>query len=61
MFNFRLTKSSQQRKIARHCKTPMKSNVVSIGWYVWLFLQDFPKADCLLKLCKLVKSARTVS
>jgi len=40
MFNFPLTKSSQQRK-TRHCKTPMKSNIVSIGSYVWLFLLGF--------------------
>ena len=26
-------KSSQQRKTARHCRTPMKSNIVSIGCY----------------------------
>jgi len=45
MFNFALTKSSQQRKIARHCKTPMKSNIVSIGSYVWLFLLDFPQTE----------------
>jgi len=31
MFNFPLTKSSQQRKTDRHCKIPMKSNIVSIG------------------------------
>jgi len=42
MINSRLTKGSQQRKTARHCKTPVKSNIVSIGSYVWLFLQDFP-------------------
>jgi len=41
MFNFPLVKNSQQRKIPRHCKTPMKSNIVSIGSYVWLFLLDF--------------------
>jgi len=33
MFNFPLTKSSQQPKTARHCKTPMKNNIVSIGPY----------------------------
>jgi len=37
MFNFALTNSSHQRKTARHCKAPMKSNIVSIGSYVWLF------------------------
>jgi len=31
MFNFPLTKSSQQRKNVRHCKTPMKSNIIGIG------------------------------
>jgi len=41
MFNFPLTKSSQQHQTARHLKTPMKSNIISIGSYVWLFLQDF--------------------
>jgi len=25
-------KSSQKRKTARHCKTPIKSNIVSIGF-----------------------------
>jgi len=45
MFNFPLTKSLQQRKIARHFKTPMKSNIVSIGSYVWLFLLDFTQTE----------------
>jgi len=45
MFNFLLTKSSQHIKTARHCKTLMKSNIVSIGSYVWLFLQDLPKTE----------------
>jgi len=31
MLYFPLTKSWQQHKTARRCKTPMKSNVVSIG------------------------------
>ena len=61
VLNFPLTKSSQQRKTATHCKTPMKSNIVSIGSYVWLFLLDLAQTDCLLKLYMLVKSARTVS
>jgi len=43
MFNFPLTKSSQQRKTAE--KTPMKSNIVSIGSYVWLFLLDFAQTE----------------
>jgi len=51
-YNFSLTKSSQERKTARHCKTPMKINFVSIESYVWLFLIRFPpNRDCLLKLC----------
>ena len=33
-FNFPLPKCSQQRKAARDCKTPMKSNIVSIGSFV---------------------------
>ena len=51
MYNFSLTKSSQQRKTARHYKTPMKSNIVSIGSYVWLILTRFrANRDWLLKL-----------
>ena len=50
-YNFSLTKSSQQHKTARHYKTPMKSNIVSIEFYVWLFLTRLPaNRDCLLKL-----------
>ena len=45
MINFPLTKSSQQRKTARDCKTPMKRNIVSIGSYVWLFLLDFAQTE----------------
>jgi len=26
-------------------QTPMKSNIVSTGSYVWLFLQDFPQTE----------------
>jgi len=37
MHNFPLINSSQQRKTARHCKTPMKNKIVIIGSYVWLF------------------------
>jgi len=44
-FNFPLAKSSQQRKTARHCKTPMKSNIVSVRSYVCLFLLDFSQTD----------------
>jgi len=36
----------------RHYKSPMKSNIVSIGSYVWLFLTRFSaNRHCLLKLC----------
>jgi len=50
-YNFSLTKSSQQRKIARDYKTRMKSNIVSIGFYVWLFLTRFPaNRNCLFQL-----------
>ena len=50
-YNVSLTKSSQQRKTARYYKTPMKSNIISTGFYVWLFLTRFPANwDCLLKL-----------
>jgi len=45
MLNFPLTNSSQQRKTARRCKTAMKSNIVRIGSYVWLLLQDFPQTE----------------
>ena len=58
------TKSSQQRKTARHCRTPTKSNIVSIGCYVWLLSTRLSaNRDCLLKLYAhmLGKSARTVS
>jgi len=55
MFNFPLTKSSQQRKTARHCKTPMKRNIVSIGSYVCLFLLDFAQTEiaCWSSACLL--------
>jgi len=45
MYNFSLTKSSQQRKTARHYKTPMKSNLVSIGSCLVVFKLDFPQTD----------------
>jgi len=53
MFNFLLTKSSQQRKTARNYKTPIKSKIVSIGSYVSLFLLDFPQTEitCLNSIC----------
>jgi len=56
MFNIPLTKSLQQRKTARHCRTPMKSNIVSIGCYDWLLATRLTaNRDCLLKLYMLVK------
>jgi len=61
MQNFPLTKSSQQRKTARDGKTLVKSNIVSTGSSVWLFLLDLAQIECLLKLHMLVKSAWTVS
>jgi len=61
MLKFPLTKSSQQRKTARDGKTLMRSNIVSIGSYLWLFLLGVALTDCLLKLYMLVKSAWTVS
>ena len=58
MFSFPQTKTSQQRKTARHCRTPMKSDIVILRL---VFFTRFPaNRDCLLKLYKLVKSARTV-
>jgi len=60
MINFPLIKSSQQSKAARHGKTPMKSNVVSIGYYVLLFLLDFPQTEIACRNSMLVKSSRTV-
>ena len=45
MFNFPLTKSSQQRMTARHRKILVKSNIVSIGSSVWLFLLDFAQTE----------------
>jgi len=51
MFNSPLTKSSQQRKTARHCITPMKSSIINIACYVWLLSTRLPtNRDCLLKL-----------
>ena len=52
-YNFSLTKSSQQRKTARHYKTLMKSNIVSIGFYVWLCLTRLPANRLLVEaLCQ---------
>ena len=61
MFSFPLTKRSQQRKTARHCKTPMKSNIVSIGSYVWLFLLDFVQTEIACWSSVLVNFARKIS
>jgi len=63
--NIPLTKSSQQRKTARGCKTPMKS----IGSYVFsvldptfgCFCKISRNRECLLKLYMLAESARSVS
>ena len=63
MFNLP-DKNSQQRKTVRHCRTPRKSNVVSIGCYVWLLSTRLhANRDCLLNLymAMLGKSARTAS
>jgi len=57
MFKFPLTKTSQQRKTARHCKTPMESNIVSIGSYDWLFLLDFPQTEIAWCSSMLFRSA----
>jgi len=38
-----------RNKTARHCKTPMKSNIFSNGSYVWLFLPDFPQQRLLVE------------
>jgi len=44
MFNFPLTKSSQQRKTARHCKTDEK--LYCQYWILrLLFLLDFPRTE----------------
>jgi len=53
MFNFPLTKSSQQHKTARHCRAPMTSNIVSIGSYVRLLLLDFAQTEiaCWNSVC----------
>jgi len=39
----------------------MKSNIFSIGSYLWLFLQDFPQQRLLVETLMLIKSARSVS
>jgi len=40
----------------------MKSNIVSIGCYVWLLPTRLPaNRDCLLKFYMEIKSAKTVS
>jgi len=42
---FHCQKARNNARTARHCKTRMKSNIVSIGSYVWWFLQDFPQTE----------------
>jgi len=59
MSNLPLTKSWQQRKIARHCTNPMKKKQYCQYWALPTALP--PNRDCLLKLQVLVKSTRTVS
>ena len=38
------------QKARNRARPPEKSNIFSIGSYVWLFLLDFAQTDCLLKL-----------
>ena len=60
MSSLPLTKNSQQRKTARYCRTPMKSNIIIIGFCVWLLPTRLSaNRNCLLKVCMLVESART--
>jgi len=49
MFNFPLTKSLQQRKTARHCKSPMKSKFVCNGSYVCCFYKIYRKERLLVE------------
>jgi len=51
MFNYPLTKSSQQRKTAKHCKTPMKSNCQF--WILrWVVFTRFPtEIACWNSIC----------
>jgi len=37
------------RKTARHCRTPMKSNIASIGSYLWLFPSRLPANRLLVE------------
>jgi len=42
----------KSRNNARHCRTPMKSNIVSIGCYVWLLPTRLPANRLLVEtLC----------
>jgi len=55
IFSLPLTKSSQQHNTARHCRTPVKCNIASIGCYVWLLPTRLPaNRYCFLKLYTLV-------
>ena len=59
MFNLSLTKNSQQRKTNKHCRTPLKSNIVSSGSYVWLLPTRLStNIDCLLNPYIVFKSAQ---
>jgi len=59
MFNFPLTKSLQQRKTARHCKTQDEKQYCQY-WILRLvvFTKFRANRDCLLKLCMLVNKLK---
>jgi len=61
MFNFPLTKSSQQRKTERHCNSDKKQYCQYWILYSVVFTRLPASRDCLVKLYMLAKSARTVS
>ena len=62
MFNLPIDKKLATMQDRQTLQTPMKRNIVRIGCYAWLLPTRLPaKRDCLLKVCMLVKSARTVS
>ena len=55
MFNFPLTNARNR------ARPPEKSNIFSIGSYVWLFLLDFAQTEIACRNYMLIKPARTVS
>jgi len=57
MFNFPLTKSLQQRKTARHCKTDEKQYCQYWILRLVVFTRFPASRDCLLKLYMLLRSA----